>query len=256
MKRPAFRGRSLLAILLTAIVAAAAALLPLKLFDQQEETLFGKVYPLPNTAGKIDPQAEEILLVNAIRSIYTNGYTSSTPSYDMISTHYMEEVPRQLAQLTEMEVLDASLYHWMDMGDLILDYSYKGYNDGRLTINEYILFSDTTEEIPTEYVKIEYHELVFLMEERTNKLITLRFLNNPILLDKNGQMDIMKKYVAYLDLDILGDWVYNGIGLISPKAQLQVICHTTPYFFLLQIVPFDFYRQHAYAFTNYWGMEG
>ena len=239
--------KSILASLAAAAVVLTAELLPLKLFEQQEETLFGRAYPFPNAAGKIDPQAEDIYLVETIRDIYENGYEGGNQSYETRYARLSEQFPLQLRQMNEQDILDSRLYDWMEEGYTYLGDSYMGYNGGTLNIIESVCYMENVKAMDV------YHEFLFLMEERTNKLLTLRFLyNNPVILDKSAQIAIMEKYITYLDLDILGDWVYNEVGLTSQKAQLQVVCHTTQNVFLLQIVPVDFYRQNVYAFIDSW----
>ena len=37
-----------------------------------------------------------------------------------------------------------------------------------------------------------------------------------------GRQAVMERYIQYLGLDVLGDWVYNGNRYQSPEAQLFV----------------------------------
>lgn len=220
-----------LPILLTALLLGASISFPLVYFQAQNRLLLNSSYPRKELPGKIDPQAEEIYLVQAIQQLYQDGLQLDA---DRIRTQQpalrQEAFRRQLEEMVAAGILDASatrLYAADRMVHSVV------VNSGGLRIDRYMMAgSDDAGQQSTCH---------FLPEEKTGKLLYFGVGMQGHTLAGGSVAEISRRYIRYLGLDALEDWEENEAGLISPMAQLQVLCLQTENTFLLQIAPVGYY---------------
>lgn len=225
--------RVLLPILLTALLLGASISFPLVYFQAQNRVLLNSSYPRRELPGKIDPQAEEIYLVQAIQQLYRNGLNLDADTVSKGQAGLRQAFRRQLEDMTAAGILDASAAALFraDSTVRIAAYDIDGLRIDRYMING----SDDTEQQSNCY---------FQPEEKTGKLLYFGVGKQGQTLAGGSVSELSRRYIRYLGLDALEDWEENEVGMISAKAQLQVLCLQNEAAFLLQIAPVGYYSGH------------
>lgn len=70
------------------------------------------------------------------------------------------------------------------------------------------------------YIKIEDKEYLFIVEEKTGKILCIGVQNGSI--SDIELEELMRNYIKYLDLYIIDDWEFQDNKLKSEKAKLEV----------------------------------
>lgn len=227
MKR--FKG-FILPVLLTALLLGASISFPLVYFEAQNSVLLSSPHPRQEIQGKIDPQAEEIYLVQAIQQLYQTGVTLDADTVSREQPALQKALRRQLEDMMAAGILDASAASLYRESDAI---HLSSLNQNGLILDRYMIIGSSDTE-PTA-------NCYFQPEEKTGKLLYFGVGKQGQALAGASVNELSRRYIRYLGLESLGDWTENEVGMISQKAQLQIFCLQTENAFLLQIAPVGYY---------------
>lgn len=220
------KARSFAAVAASILVLTAAVLAPSVYLAFQESLLLGGQYERDILPVTIDPEAEEIYLVRAIRDAYYLGV-----GLPVLEEQRLRDEWAELAALVP-ELPALSLGQPVDSIE-----KARGASDGMLlSIHEFLWENGG-----------ERHTISVHSETKTGKLLYLAVQKNNgrtgapgDTLQGHNSDAIARAFCSYLSLDILDDWSSGDGGLISEKAALKIVCQNSPDTFLLYVAPLEF----------------
>lgn len=247
--------KSVLILLLTVAVVLGAGAFPVLFFRIQDYRLNTAAFPRQEVFTKLDPQAEEIYLVGAVREIYESGQRAYYPDTSELLNQTFDTFQGQLKEMKADGVLQ---------GNHLEQVINKEYSE--LLIDQLTLVTSTQRKedkslgyyVPFDDIKAIDPFVGFRMEPKTQKLIFLQILfyhtvleestgssgtTSPSTesLDHTAREELLQAYIRYLGLDILDDWTYNELGAVSRKAQLQIVYRIHNDSFILYVIPTGYY---------------
>lgn len=222
-------------IILIVLIVSAVTFAPAAAFKMQDAALFQGIHTAEKPKSKIDPQFEDIYLVKAIHDIY-NNLDNTISSVEMGKSEAISTLVAQQRQL----LADARIDIGLDSNESGPPIYVTDLNSYSLIKNIYkFSFNDTNGNL-----------FFFQFEKKTEKFIFLSINKESNGYTQAQIKDLLKKYIQYLGLTIIDDWVYTDCGYESKKADLKVMRISFSFFedketFILQVIPLsltDYYR--------------
>ncbi|MBC8570483.1 hypothetical protein [Zongyangia hominis] len=217
--------RAILAIVLCVFLTVGAGLFPLIYFHLSDEAQIHGVHSRKTPSANIDPQAEDIYLLGAIRDLYESA--SSAPDIWSASQSF----PQAYKELLEEAGFPPGYGALLPAQPVF--YSNAG-GENRMLSHYVAVASEATAQDPL---------IRFQIEQKTGKLIFLGIGQKGLAtsLPLPDRQKLMDGYLQYLGLDVLNDWKENEIGRMSAKAQMQLYCLYNDDGLLLCVAPIGFY---------------
>lgn len=211
--------KNILIYLITCFIIIASFKMPEILMKMENDNIENKVYEQSKIKNSIDVEAENIYLVKAIHSIEDEKNRVAIMTSDKNSKYVEVEeatetniiikssLEKEIAKLKEYDILEnLEIKKEEKLLTKITNVAYQNDN------NKYVL-----ENI---YVRIEDREYLFIIEEKTGKILCIGVENGEI---SNIELEqLMRNYIKYLDLYIIDDWKFEDNKLKSKKAELEV----------------------------------
>lgn len=207
------------------LVLTAVVLTPSFYFALQESFLLEGRYERHIVPVAIDPQAEEIYLVRAVRGAYYLGVGLPEAK----EQNLRDEWSALAAHVPGVPLLpDAPLQGSIDI-------SRRASDGTSLQLHEFFWDKGASQAAVTVHNDSKTGKFLYLAVYPNADLIRASQDTQP----SQKKEQIARAYCAYLGLDILGDWSAQDIGLVSKKAALKIVCHDTPDSFTLFIAPLE-----------------
>lgn len=210
------KKKTIFLVAMATLCIAAAVLAPIITFLGVDSATWRKNFPIESAPGGIEVSSSDIPLVANIHQILLHSYETEAS----ISPSSFESMYRAMAVLLESGVLPQEIetllvdtYHsaMSEDADCYLEESEQAYSItyfgvGNSTISE----CRCTVELDTGKIISFY---LYCTDEE----------NPYYIADQTPDREqAMKRYIKYLGLDVLEDWVYNGNRYYSEKAGLYV----------------------------------
>lgn len=210
---------------LTLFALAAILFAPSTYLALQERLLLSGQYERDLTPVTIDPEAEEIYLVRAIRDAY---YLSvGLPQAD--EQELRSEWAALSSQVAGVPALPSSA------PTEIRGAAYTSADSKSLQLHQYFWDSESDPFFVAVHRETKTGKLVYAMAYGLYRAAESAGKTQP----GNGDEAAGRAFCAYLGLDILGDWAVRDEGFVSAKASLKITCRISPEFFFLSAAPLE-----------------
>lgn len=216
--------RNKIVLFAAALVLLAAVLAPSVYFSLREALLLAGAYERTTVPVVIDPEAEEIYMVRAIRDAYYLGV--GVPKVE--ESGLRGEWTRLSDGASGFPELPGGAPS--DGGALTLRAS-----EGMALSAQLLLW-----QVENEQLGVCVHT-----EAKTGKILYITIQNYGLLLSDSGKESqarntgAARAFCAYLGLDVLDDWSEQEGSLVSQKASLKIVCQDTPGSFALYVAPLE-----------------
>lgn len=218
LRRPA------LAVVCTALAALAVSFVPALALRLGDASLLAQPHARTRQAGAISLTGDDLYLTRVLKKFTgrdaLNGYQAASLWPSGMSSVEPSEMMDYVRQLADAGVLDAAWLAYLE--DQVGMSTYVG--EDSLGFVSYITYGRRDE-------NIGYYLLGITVERQTQKVVGLWATAEPELGIEPPDMEaVLTAYTAYLELDVLGDWVvpvdtdYEYGGLYSPSAGLLLTC--------------------------------
>lgn len=219
------KGLTFFAILFL-VITMGIFKIPSLYFSVEEELLLEKVYERHIVPINIAPEAEEIYMVRAIRDIYWLNNKMHQSDDRMIEEEY--------------DVLSKVIGQNHSLLDEFLIFTHSVDRTVPLSDGMYLYLRDTVWHNMEGEFGLSVHQesktgkIIFLAQENNNVMIKISYYNYA-----HNENELAKRFCEYLGLNVLDDWTFSAEGMISKKASLKIVCHTSETAFLLYAAPLE-----------------
>lgn len=215
-------GRSVLITALVVCCVVAAVLAPMAVFGHIDNLTMDQDLPIEAIVSEIEIAGDDMPLVANMHKILS----------DIADQELAREASDTVSMRTDMEQFLKSEVLPADIAEGFAQLNVSGKNQRDEVLR------DSREKTYGFYFvgsRQSVKECQYTVEKETGKIIYLYAIlsssENATIDGTEGSFDrkrAMENYITYLDLDLLGDWVYNGNRYHSEKAGFYVSVEYLP----------------------------
>lgn len=194
------------------MIIVSSFIVPDILLKMQEQDIQMAVYENDNAEShsSISVETAEIYLVKAIHDIESEDIGVIISSSEIVTKNVdnVSKVNENIEMLEESNIIKN--LEFSDNSEILISIIKKVYEKGK-----------TQYTINNTSLSIDNNDYQMDIEEKTGKIIRL-ITNKENLNNEIEREELLKKYIQYLDLYIIDDWVYENNIMKSQKADLEV----------------------------------
>ena len=232
------------AISITVLIVGLSLFVPVLNFSAKDRSLLKKSHPRTVIQTNLDSEYDDIYLVKFIHEFYNtsseidaaNVEESNDSEYFVIgSSGFTSLLTKQFDELNNLGLSSLPFLSKNYQGkNATLDY-YRKVNDADFGNEQYSFILEDECNFSYDYcTQADKMFRIWLFYDY--QIITYDPFQN---VDREA---VLSKYIDYLQLDCIDDWVYNGTYMYSEKTQLRVSCSINTdyqYYLELMITPLE-----------------
>lgn len=217
-----------LGIAIAILVAAFILLAPIIYFRLMDCWYYEKPQKMKQITFALSSDVENIKMVTRLHELLGSYYTDGeleTFTEEEINVTIVEEGEVPVATSTDFAQIailqkfcqEMKLFDELHMLDAFSQKNKKKENAG------YTILLEQRGQLQKYRYQSKENEAVIYYDKENSKVIKLEWKGEiPKQLDSEQVKQLQEDYIAYMHLDLVDDWYYNGQNMVSEKAHLAV----------------------------------